>query len=133
MVAERKAKYLHTQSCDDFDRGCNSKVEKRDDRTSAKLEIELPIPMPSWNRLIAMHFWERKKCRDLIHAFVLHFCTPENESLTLITYQGKPRSMVWLQQAYLGTIRPSTSRKSRTSKRSAKKAKRKAPKSSWKR
>mgnify|MGYP006910771500 CR=1 FL=1 len=35
-----------------------------------KVRIELPYPLPLWNRILAMHPWSRKKLRDLIHSFV---------------------------------------------------------------
>lgn len=34
------------------------------------MKIELPFPLPTWNRILAMHHWERKKLRDQIHQMV---------------------------------------------------------------
>lgn len=31
------------------------------------LKIVLPFPLPTWNRLLSMNQWERKKLRDWIH------------------------------------------------------------------
>ena len=45
-----------------------------------EITIELPIPLPTWNRLLAMHPWERKKCRDMIHSFVGKVVRGENIS-----------------------------------------------------
>lgn len=34
------------------------------------LRIVLPFPLPTWNRLLACHPWQRKKIRDWIHRAV---------------------------------------------------------------
>lgn len=35
-----------------------------------RMDIVLPIPLPTWNRLLAMNYWARKQARDMIHSFV---------------------------------------------------------------
>jgi len=74
--------------------------------------ITLPIPLPTWNRLLAMHHWERKKCRDLIHRFVLLSVATEEGYAIQTEYQQKRQSMDLLKLEYLQTIRPNKSRKS---------------------
>lgn len=34
------------------------------------MEIVLPVAMPTWNRVLAMHPYERKKLRDMLHKIV---------------------------------------------------------------
>ena len=34
------------------------------------IRIVLPFPLPTWNRVLAMHPWARKKMRDMIHEAV---------------------------------------------------------------
>jgi Holliday junction resolvase RusA-like endonuclease len=54
-----------------------------------KLTITLPIPMPTWNRILAMHPWERMKLRHLIHQFVLHSTTTASDSADIDGLSGK--------------------------------------------
>ena len=35
-----------------------------------KLTIILPFPLPTWNLLLSVNRWRRKKIRDLIHTMV---------------------------------------------------------------
>ena len=35
-----------------------------------EVKIELPVPLPSWNRVLSMHPYQRKKLRDLLHEMV---------------------------------------------------------------
>lgn len=77
-----------------------------------RLEITLPIPMPTWNRILAMQHFERMKLRHLIHAFVSHSITRGSDLQTSMAYQGRPRSMQLLTLEYLQVIRPNKSRKS---------------------
>lgn len=77
-----------------------------------KLVIVLPLPLPTWNRLLAMHHWERKKCRDLLHLFVAISIAYGKDWPTWMEYQGKRYWTESLKQDYLQTIRPSSSGKS---------------------
>lgn len=80
---------------------------------SAKsLVIELPIPMPTWNRILGMGIWERKKLRDLIHEYVSRSLTTESDSSIQMDSPSKRLSMELFDLTYLQTIRPSKSRKS---------------------
>ena len=78
----------------------------------AKLTIELPVPMPTWNRILAMHHWQRMELRHLLHLFVSLSATFGNDWPTSTVYQGKRQSTDLLLLEYLQTIRPSKSRKS---------------------
>ena len=77
-----------------------------------RLVIELPIPMPTWNRLLAMHPMARMECRHLIHQFVSLSFTHGRDWPTSTVYQGKPQSTDLLLLKYLQTIRPNKSWKS---------------------
>jgi hypothetical protein len=33
----------------------------------AKIIITLPFPLPTWNRILGMNRWQRKKLRDWVH------------------------------------------------------------------
>ena len=76
------------------------------------MKITLPIPLPTWNRLLAMHHWERKKCRDLIHQFVSISVIIDTDWSIPTGFLLKLPSMDLLKLEYLQTIRPSKSRKS---------------------
>ena len=77
-----------------------------------KMEIYLPIPMPTWNRILAMHPMARIKLRDLIHKFVSLSITHGSDWPTSTDFLGKRQSTDLLVLEYLQTIRPSKSRKS---------------------
>lgn len=76
-----------------------------------ELTIEIPLPMPTWNRMLAMHPWERKKLRDLLHHAVSLSITYGSDWPISTDYQGKPCSTELFTAEYLQTIRPSASRK----------------------
>lgn len=78
-----------------------------------QLTIEIPLPMPTWNRVLAMHPWERMNLRHFLHHAVSLSLTYGSDWPTQTEYQGKLWSMdLWLA-SYYGTIRPSKSRKLR--------------------
>lgn len=77
-----------------------------------KIVVELPFPLPTWNRILAMHHWERKKLRDLIHAAVSQLSVIDSTNTTLTHLQLKPSWMVLYGADYYRMIRPSTSRRS---------------------
>jgi len=78
----------------------------------AKLTIELPVPMPTWNRILQMHPWQRMELRHLLHLFVSLSITYGTDWPTSTVYQEKQRSTDLLMLEYLQLIRPSKSRKS---------------------
>lgn len=77
-----------------------------------RIEIELPVPLPTWNRILAMHFQARKNLRHLLHQFVLLSIAHGSDWPMWTTYQGKRVSTELLKLVYLQMIRPSKSRKS---------------------
>lgn len=76
-----------------------------------RMEVELPVPLPTWNRMLAMHHWERKKLRDLLHKFVSLSLAHGTDWPTVTDYQGKPCSTDLLIAEYFLMIRPNKSRK----------------------
>lgn len=82
-----------------------------------RVEIVLPVPLPTWNRLLAMHPWQRMKCRHLIHLFVSLSCRYGRDWPTLTEFQGKRHSTELLRAEYFETIRPSSSKASSTGRR----------------
>lgn len=78
----------------------------------AKLTIELPVPMPTWNRILAMHHWQRMELRHLLHLFVSLSITYGNDWPTSTVYLAKRQSTDLLMLQYLQLIRPNKSRKS---------------------
>lgn len=84
-----------------------------------RIEIELPIPLPTWNRVLAMHHWERMDCRHLIHLFVSASIRYGSDWPTQMEWRGSMRSTDWLLAKYSQTIRPSKSSKSALAKAKA--------------
>jgi len=78
-----------------------------------KMVIVLPFPLPTWNRILAMGVWQRKKLRDLIHQFVYISIAKEEGWLTPTVYQLKQQSMELLMPEYYQMIRPKLSKKYR--------------------
>lgn len=76
-----------------------------------RLEIELPIPMPTWNRILAMQHFERAKLREYLHHAVLCSLTFGSDWPTTMVFRGKPYSTELFLQEYYQTIRPNKSRK----------------------
>ena len=76
-----------------------------------RVVIDIPMPMPTWNRLFAMQPFLRKKTRHLLHAFVSLSITHGTDWPTQMDYQGKLCSTELLKLEYLQAIRPSKSRK----------------------
>lgn len=60
-----------------------------------QLVIVLPVPMPTWNRILQMHHWERMKLRKLLHAFVS------------MSIDGSSRHRDLMAAEYFAIIRPS--------------------------
>lgn len=77
------------------------------------LAIELPIPLPTWNRILYMQPFQRKRLRDLLHQYVFIFTASDPASWTPMDSHAKPCSMELLNAEYLDLIRPSASSKSR--------------------
>jgi hypothetical protein len=101
-----------------------------------RLNFTLPVPMPTWNVVMRLHWTKWKRVNDLLHLFVKESITnamtkqyPTRDSLgqyvsTSITYESvsptsiifaqKLRSMDSLRAEYLKMIGRSSSKKSGT-------------------
>jgi hypothetical protein len=77
-----------------------------------ELILELPFPLPTWNRLLSMHWAVKKKCVDSLHLFVLMSIAFGSDWPTWTVIQSKLYSTELLRQEYLQMIRPNSSRKS---------------------
>ena len=77
---------------------CNTGVHKIAEEKIVGIELELPIPLPSWNFLLSANPWKRKRVRDLMHEIVL---TAVND--------GEFDECVIME--YMATIRPSRKNK----------------------
>lgn len=77
-----------------------------------RMEIVLPVPMPTWNRILAMQHFERMKLRDLLHEFVSLSITHGSDWPTSTDYRGKQQSTDLLKLEYFQAIRPNKSRRS---------------------
>ena len=78
------------------------------------MKIVLPFPLVTWNRLLAMNQWERKKYRDWIHRAVSTLSHTDTALLTPMVSAQRLQSMGLSMREYYAMIRPSSSRKSRT-------------------
>lgn len=77
-----------------------------------KVIIEIDLPMPLWNSLLAMHHFQRKKCRDLLHRCASRLQVTEVTTTTPMVYRLKHFSTDLFKLEYLRTIRPGRSKKS---------------------
>jgi len=84
-----------------------------------RMEIEIPLPMPTWNRMLGMQSITRKRLRLLLHKFVSLSITHGTDWPTSTDFQGKRCSTELLKLEYLQLIRPSKSRKSVIAKKRA--------------
>ncbi len=76
------------------------------------MEIILPIPMPTWNRILAMQHFQRMTLRHLLHHAVSLSITHGRDWGTWTVYQSKRLSTDLFTLMYFQTIRPNKSRKS---------------------
>ena len=60
--------------------------------------IRVMIPLPTWNRLLAINYWQRKQIRDIIHTAVA--LALEGKELDPVSYEK-----------YIGLIRPRSKNK----------------------
>jgi len=105
-------------------RGCSvaeaHKPVKLDGKTvKKKLVIVLPLPLPTWNRLLAMNHWQRKKTRDLLHRAVsicTRYAIEPRTSGGLVKKLSLTDSLQLqrIRTAYFPMIRPGTSTASPT-------------------
>jgi len=79
--------------------------------------LVLPFRLPTWNALLAMNKWQRKKVRDVIHRAILECIQSGNVSLIPTEFHAK---LVWTElqkQEYSETITPRSSKKYRIRKK----------------
>lgn len=82
------------------------------------ITLVLPFKLPTWNRLLAMNHWERKKVRHWLHDFVCAALQGVNDSETLTDVVLRP-SLTDLQRLEYGRmITPRASLKYRLGKKS---------------
>ena len=77
-----------------------------------EIRIVLPVPLATWNRLLAMNQWERKKYRDWIHRAVSISIHSGTGWPTRTVSAEKLQSTGLSMQEYLRMIRPGTLKKS---------------------
>lgn len=69
------------------------------------MTITIPLPMPTWNRILAMQHFERMKLRDLLHHAVSISITCGSDWPTWTVYQSRRLSTGLFTLEYLQTIR----------------------------
>jgi len=83
------------------------------------IRVVLPFRLPTWNQLLAMGYWQRKKIRDLIKSAVVSTSTiKQSGSVTVMDGRLRPvLTDLWLQE-YYKTMIPDPSKKYHNRKRS---------------
>jgi len=76
-----------------------------------KITIELPYPLPTWNRIMAMQHFQRMTLRHLIHLSVSELFLIEDTITTQRELVLKPFLTGLWHLEYLSMIRPNKSRK----------------------
>ena len=74
----------------------------------------VPTIMPTWNQILAMNQWQRKRLRDSLHKLTFLSITIALGSQTRMGLAQKQSSMQLCVQEYLATIRRKRSAKSDT-------------------
>lgn len=72
----------------------------------SEITIKLPFPLITWNRLLAMNQWDRKKYRDWIHRAVCISIQEGFDSLTWTESVERLQSMGLSLADYYQMIRP---------------------------
>ena len=75
-------------------------------RKRQRLEITIPVRLPTWNFLFAANRWKREKVRNLIHELVLRSSIIALRSQTPTECQPRPQSMDLLIAEYYAAIQP---------------------------
>lgn len=82
-----------------------------------EITIVLPIPLPTWNRILSMRLKERMRLKSYIHLFVSLSIRYGENWPTVTVFRGKHALTESLKLDYLMMIRPSSSAKSDIPKR----------------
>lgn len=75
------------------------------------VQIVLPFKLPTWNQLLAMNHWERKRVRDWIKEKVFMCIQSGNVLRTPMGLVVKRSLMDCEKQAYLSMIQPNSLKK----------------------
>ena len=81
------------------------------------ITIKLPIPLITWNRLLAMNQWDRKKYRDMVHDAISISIREGFDLLTPTESQERLQLMGWSMPKYYQMIRPKRSPKLHTARK----------------
>lgn len=77
-----------------------------------RLKFILPFPLPTWNRILAMNPWERKRLRDWIYRAV-YICIHYGEGWPTRTVSAERLSLMGCDMRdYYQMIRPAKSKAS---------------------
>jgi hypothetical protein len=83
--------------------------------------IILPVKLPTWNAILAMGIWQRKKLRDAIHGLIANVVSTSITSVkdlqTQTVFRLKQRLIPFAELEYSQTITPESLRKYRRAKR----------------
>ena len=82
------------------------------------VRLILPFRLPTWNQLLAMNHWQRKKVRDWIKTAVYMCITKQKDLRTVTDARLKPVLTDLSLQEYYGMIVPNSSKKLASRKRS---------------
>lgn len=80
-------------------------------------KIILPFPLPTWNRILGVNRWQRKKIRDMIKDAVCILSHYDTDSRTLMELVERLQLMGWSYRDYYKAIGRKTLPKFLTAKR----------------
>ena len=66
--------------------------------------LTLPFPLPTWNRVLGVNRWKRKKIRDLVKDAVSILSQYDTDSLTPMESAEKLQLMGWSYAEYYEAI-----------------------------
>jgi len=84
----------------------SAKIDANQPEIVGGIRILLPYPLPTWNRLLAMEPFKRKRLRNWIHASILQLSAIENASTIQTVYLLRQRWMELYGPEYYQMIRP---------------------------
>lgn len=86
------------------------------------MTITLPIPLPTWNQLLRMHYLKRSFVNSVIKQYVSISILYASGQLTQTGYRAKLLLMESLKQEYLMTITAKSSKALRSRKSKARRS-----------
>ncbi len=81
------------------------------------IRLILPVRLPTWNQLLAMNHWQRKKVRDWIKGAVSTSIRKQKDLLMQMDAVVRLSLTDWSKQEYLSVITPNSSKKLRNRKK----------------